>query len=80
MALDATVDGNPVDPSWGDIDDVSDLISKTHLAFKSKEPHHTACKLKSSNFAIENGFQIKERGDVSVSHARRILGAALTLG
>lgn len=36
-ALDATVDGKHVDPTWGDLDDVSEFIRKRHAAFKSKE-------------------------------------------
>jgi hypothetical protein len=30
-------DGKPVDPTWGDLDDVSEYIMKRHSAFKSKE-------------------------------------------
>jgi hypothetical protein len=35
QALDAMVDGLPADASWGDLDDVSELISKRHKSFKS---------------------------------------------
>jgi hypothetical protein len=37
-ALDATVDGKPVDRTWGDFDDVSDFIMKRHETFQSKLP------------------------------------------
>ena len=37
-ALDATVGGKPVDPTWGDFDDVSDFIMKRHETFRSKLP------------------------------------------
>lgn len=37
MALDALVDGKPVDPTWGDLDDVSDFIMKRHGLFKGKK-------------------------------------------
>jgi hypothetical protein len=36
--LDAAVDGKPVDPTWGDLDDVSEFIMKRHGTFKSKKP------------------------------------------
>ncbi len=35
-ALDDTVDGKPVDYSWGDMDDVSSFIAKRHTFFKGK--------------------------------------------
>jgi hypothetical protein len=34
-ALDALADGNPIDPSWGELDDVSDFIMERHAIFKS---------------------------------------------
>lgn len=34
-ALDAMVDGKPVDAWWGDLDDVSEFILKRHESFKS---------------------------------------------
>ncbi|KAM3071989.1 hypothetical protein ACMFMG_008455 [Clarireedia jacksonii] len=34
-ALDASVDGKHVDPSWGDMDDISDFIMKRHEAFRN---------------------------------------------
>jgi hypothetical protein len=37
-ALDALVDGKPVDPTWGDLDDVSAFIKGRHSSFKSKKP------------------------------------------
>ncbi|KAG0648510.1 Cytochrome P450 monooxygenase [Hyphodiscus hymeniophilus] len=36
MALDATVDDKPVDASWGDLDDVSELILTRHSTFKNQ--------------------------------------------
>jgi len=38
-ALDAIVDGKPVDPTWGDLDDVSEFIMKRHELFRSKKSH-----------------------------------------
>lgn len=35
-ALDAMVDGKHVDPTWGNLDDVSGFIMKRHETFKSK--------------------------------------------
>ena len=37
-ALDAIVEGRPVDPSWGDLDDVSEYIMKRHETSQSKFP------------------------------------------
>lgn len=34
-ALDAQADGNPIDPSWGELDDISDFIMERHAIFKS---------------------------------------------
>lgn len=33
-ALDATAEGKPVDPSWGDLDDISELITKRNKLFR----------------------------------------------
>ena len=38
-ALDAQADGQPVDSSWGDLDDVSDIIMERHTIFKSKSSY-----------------------------------------
>jgi hypothetical protein len=35
-ALDASVDGRPLDSMWGDLDDVSDIIMKRHALFKGR--------------------------------------------
>lgn len=35
-ALDAIVDGHPIHPSWGELDDVSDFIMERHAIFKSE--------------------------------------------
>ena len=37
-ALDAMADEKPADASWGDLDDVSELIMKRHTLYKGKEP------------------------------------------
>lgn len=39
-ALDATADDRPVDYSWGDFDDVSEVTLKRNAMFKSKKPFH----------------------------------------
>ncbi|KAH8798976.1 cytochrome P450 [Hyaloscypha sp. PMI_1271] len=36
-ALDALVDGNPIDPSWGELDDVSGFIMERHAIFKNHD-------------------------------------------
>ena len=65
QALDALADGKPIDPSWGELDDVSGFIMDRHTIFKSK-----SCNLLklsySSTFLADNGFEINERGDISV--------------
>ena len=75
-ALDASVDGRSVDSTWGDLDDVSDIIMKRHALFKGKKgsflftmyatPSH---KLLTSLSAAENGFEVKERGDITVGNS-----------
>jgi hypothetical protein len=64
-ALDALVDGKPIDPSWGELDDVSGFIMERHAIFKSE-----SCNLLklpySPRFLADNGFEINERGDISV--------------
>jgi hypothetical protein len=35
-ALDALADGKPIDPSWGELDDVSGFIMERHVLFKSE--------------------------------------------
>jgi hypothetical protein len=37
-ALDAIVDGKPVDPTWGDLGDVSEFIMERHALYKGKSP------------------------------------------
>jgi hypothetical protein len=69
-ALDATVDGERVDPSWGDLDDVSEFIMKRHAVFKSKKIpgtfHYVYMCSSLTLINIDHGFEIKERGDLSV--------------
>lgn len=36
-ALDALTDGKPVDPSWGELDDVSGFIGARHKLYKGKD-------------------------------------------
>ena len=70
-AMDATVDGKLVDPGWGDLDDISELILKRHLVFKSKKLYSIAGRyIDVPNFPIDRRFEVEERGDLSVGHNR----------
>jgi hypothetical protein len=65
-ALDKLADGEEIDYSWGDLEDVSDFIKDRHKVFKGLFVHfvgYKTCELTMQ----DNGFKIKERGDLSVS-------------
>jgi hypothetical protein len=68
-ALDALVDGKPIDPSWGELDDVSDFIKERHAIFKSESGNLP--KVATLTWATGHGFEINERGDISVSSPER---------
>ncbi|PQE30751.1 cytochrome P450 protein [Rutstroemia sp. NJR-2017a WRK4] len=55
-ALDAYVDGKHVDPSWGDMEDVSEFILKRHEIFR----------ISVSNLRLEAGLSPEERSDISI--------------
>lgn len=68
-ALDASAEGNSVDPSWGDLDDVSELVLKRNKLFRGTATNSTFQAQQSTNstpFTIEAGFDVKERADLPV--------------
>ena len=66
-ALDATVDGRPVDSSWGDFDDTSQLILRRHAYFKGKSSDNSQRLVINAETYAEHTFDISEREDISVS-------------
>ncbi|KUJ20206.1 cytochrome P450 [Mollisia scopiformis] len=59
-ALDATAEGKPVDPSWGDLDDVSELIMKRNKLFRGK------LNILPCICTTDERFEVKERADLSI--------------
>lgn len=72
-ALDAIACHKHFDSSWGDLDDVSELILKRHAIYKGKKSSSLS-RLPLDHTLIyamylENDFKIEERSDISVSGA-----------
>ncbi len=56
-ALDGTVDGKPVDFSWGDMDNVSGFIAKRHAFFKGKENSTVMKRIDSANRPLMGDYR-----------------------
>jgi hypothetical protein len=65
-ALDALANGEAVDSSWGEPDDVSDFIMERHAIYKSNSCKPPLKLNGSPMLALDNGFEFNERGDISV--------------
>lgn len=68
-ALDAMAEDKPFDPSWGDLDDLSDLIMKRNKLFRGRITHmnfEMSWSSNAGNFPTDEGFEVNERADLSV--------------